>query len=124
MDKRVKSVIDLMNADLQQSLSVSYMAHLVNLSPTRFSHLFKEETGVPPLRYLRTLRMCGAAHLLLSSYLTVKEVMISVGFRDVSHFVRDFKRMYGVTPTEFRLKRLVAPNKKCTTLAGDHAIRQ
>ncbi len=124
MDKRIQSVIDLMKADFQQRFSVTYMAQLVNLSPNRFSHLFKEETGVPPLRYMRSLRMCGAAHLLLSTYLTVKEVMISVGFRDVSHFARDFKRIYGLTPTEFRLRGLATPDKKHTTLARDHAIRQ
>jgi transcriptional regulator GlxA family with amidase domain len=124
MDKRVERVIALMKADLHQGLDIGYMAQTVNLSPNRFSHLFKEETGVSPIRYLRTLRMASAATLLSSSYMSIKEVMARVGFRDVSHFVRDFKRIYGATPTQYRLRKPAAAEKNFTLLARDHVIGQ
>ena len=43
-----------------------------------------------------------SADLLTGTFLSVKEITFEAGFRDESHFVRDFKRIYGMTPTEYR----------------------
>jgi transcriptional regulator GlxA family with amidase domain len=102
MPERVKRVIELMQGDPSRTFSLGEMAESVNLSPPYFCYLFKSVTGVPPARYLKSLRMQGAATLLTTTFLSVKEVVRRVGCTDESHFVRDFKRMYGVTPSEYR----------------------
>jgi AraC-like DNA-binding protein len=102
MDQRVLTVIALMKDDPRRALPISRLAQSVNLSPTRLWYLFKTETGTPPGRYLKTLRMQDAAALLVDTFLSVKEIIARVGFTDESHFVRDFKRVYGATPTEYR----------------------
>lgn len=55
-----------------------------------------------PMHYVRLVRLRQARHLMLQSFLTVKEVMAQSGFSDVSHFVREYKRAYGVTPSQTR----------------------
>ena len=102
MAERVKKVIELMQVDPSRSFSLGQMAESVNLSPPYFCYLFKSVTGVPPARYLKTLRMEQAAILLTTTFLSVKEIVRRVGCTDESHFVRDFKRIYGVTPSEYR----------------------
>lgn len=102
MAERVKRVIELMQGDPSRTFSLGEMAESVNLSPPYFCYLFKSITGVPPARYLKSLRMQQAAILLTTTFLSVKEIVRSVGCTDESHFVRDFKRMYGVTPSEYR----------------------
>src|SRR5690242_10328892 len=102
MAERVKKVIELMQGDPSRSFSLAQMAESVNLSPPYFCYLFKSVTGVPPARYLKTLRMEQAATLLTTTFLSVKEIVRRVGCTDESHFVRDFKRIYGVTPSEYR----------------------
>ncbi|HKQ50961.1 MAG TPA: AraC family transcriptional regulator [Pyrinomonadaceae bacterium] len=102
MDHRVRTVIALMEEHLRQDWPASRWAQFVNISPSRLHQLFKDETGVPPARYLRLLRMGRAKKLLETSYLSVKEVMARVGLADESHFVRDFKRSYGCTPARYR----------------------
>jgi transcriptional regulator GlxA family with amidase domain len=77
----------------------------VNPSSSRFTSLFKSHVGVPPARYLRTLRLELARGLLEQTSLSVKEVMAHVGIRDPSHFTRDFRREYGFVPTEVRRRR-------------------
>ena len=57
---------------------------------------------MPPIRYLRQLRMERAKHLLESSFLSVKEIAFQVGLNDESHFVRDFKSTYGYSPALYR----------------------
>ena len=102
MAERVKRVIERMQGDPSRTFSLREMAESVNLSPPYFCYLFKTITGVPPAKYLKSLRMQQAAVLLRTTFLSVKEVVSRVGFTDESHFVRDFKRMFGVTPSEYR----------------------
>ena len=102
MDRRVQIVIKFMEVYLDRPLSLNDLARSVNLSPWRLSHIFKSETRTPPLQYLRTLRMQQAKVLLETTFLSVKEIMTEVGVRDGSHFVRDFKTTYGLSPTRYR----------------------
>jgi transcriptional regulator GlxA family with amidase domain len=91
-----------MHGDPSRTFSLGEMAESVNLSPPYFCYLFKSITGVPPARYLKSLRLKHAATLLTTTFLSVKEIVRRVGCTDESHFVRDFKRLYGVTPSEYR----------------------
>ena len=102
MDHRVKKVIALMKEYLHRGWPASKLARFVNVSPSRLHQLFKDETGLPPAKYQHLLRMEQAKELLETSYLSVKEVMAQVGVTDESHFVRDFKKSYGVTPAKYR----------------------
>ena len=92
----------MMREDVSGELSLSEFAQSVNLSVWRLCHLFKSDVGVPPMRYLRVLRMERAKDLLESSFLSVKEIGFRVGLTDESHFVRDFKATYGLSPACYR----------------------
>lgn len=91
-----------MREDVSGELCLSEFAQSVNLSVWRLSHLFKIDIGMPPMRYLRLLRMERAKDLLESSFLSVKEIGFRVGLTDESHFVRDFKATYGLSPACYR----------------------
>ena len=92
-----------MREDVRGELSLAEFAQSVNLSVWRLCHIFKSDVGMPPMRYLRGLRMERAKDLLESSFLSVKEIAYRVGLNDESHFVRDFKATYGSSPALYRL---------------------
>jgi AraC-like DNA-binding protein len=102
LDKRVEKILELMKADVRGELTLTEFAHSVNLSVWRLSHIFKSDVGMPPIKYLKVLRMERAKELLESSFLSVKEIAFQVGLSDESHFVRDFKATYGLSPTCYR----------------------
>jgi AraC-like DNA-binding protein len=102
LDKRVEKIIEMMREDVRGELSLSEFAQSVNLSVWRLCHIFKSDVGMPPMRYLRVLRMERAKDLLESSFLSVKEIAYRVGLNDESHFVRDFKATYGSSPACYR----------------------
>jgi AraC-like DNA-binding protein len=102
LDKRVQKIIEMMREDVSGELSLGEFAQSVNLSVWRLCHLFKSDVGMPPMRYLRVLRMERAKDLLESSFLSVKEIGFRVGLTDESHFVRDFKAIYGLSPACYR----------------------
>jgi transcriptional regulator GlxA family with amidase domain len=102
MDRRVGEAIALMRENLHRELSLSEIAQSVNLSSWRLCHLFKAETGTSPTHYLKWLRMQRAKELLETTFLNVREIRNNVGIRDTSHFVRNFKGLYGLSPTQYR----------------------
>jgi len=102
LDKRVETIIEKMREDASGELCLSELAQSVNLSVWRLCHIFKSDVGMPPMRYLRLLRMARAKDLLESSFLSVKEIAYRVGLNDESHFVRDFKSTYGASPACYR----------------------
>ena len=102
MDPRVRTVIELMNERLDRKLSAEVMAESVQLSPSRLRRVFKQETGTSLMRYLRDARMERAKELLETTFVSVKEVAARCGISSVSHFVRDFEKTYGHSPTEHR----------------------
>jgi transcriptional regulator GlxA family with amidase domain len=102
VDKRVEKIIQMMREDVRGELSLADLAQSVNLSVWRLCHIFKSDVGMPPIRYLRQLRMERAKQLLESSFLSVKEIGFQVGLSDESHFVRDFKSIYGFSPALYR----------------------
>jgi transcriptional regulator GlxA family with amidase domain len=102
MDARVQQVISLMHDDLSQDLTLCERAQDVNLTASHLCRLFKAETGVSPARYLKLLRIQKAKNLLETTFLNIKQIMNKVGVNDESHFVRDFKMIYGATPAQYR----------------------
>ncbi len=107
MDERVKAAIVAMTETLKEDLSIDNLSRKVNLSPSRLRELFKKHTGRSPKQYVKKLRMERAEHLLGNTFLSVKEVTFLSGMRDVSHFVNEFKKRHGITPSQFRARRRV-----------------
>ncbi|HKE56517.1 MAG TPA: helix-turn-helix domain-containing protein [Pyrinomonadaceae bacterium] len=104
MDERIKRVIVEMEKHLDSELSLDVLAQSVNLSTSRFRHLFKAETGTTPAQYLKSLRMSRAKKLVETTFLNIKQIMCSIGVRDKRHFAKDFERTYGLTPTQYRAR--------------------
>jgi transcriptional regulator GlxA family with amidase domain len=100
MDQRVCAVITLMNANLNQKLTLREMAMAVGLSTSHLRRLFKAQTGKPLAAYLKDLRLQHSRDLLETTFLSVKQIAARVG-QSANHFVTDFKKLYGVTPARF-----------------------
>jgi AraC-like DNA-binding protein len=109
MDRRIQIVISKIESN--PAVEFSELAALVNLSESRLRHLFKKETGTTYKHHVRDLRLHRAEVMLRKSFLSVKEIASRVGLTSMSHFVRDFKKEYGVSPTVFRLRNGAAGNR-------------
>lgn len=105
MDPRIQRVLDSIDRDLSWSQSLEQMAESVNLSASRFSHLFSSATGQSPGQYVRTIRFERAKNMLETTELKVQDICSTVGIQDASHFVRDFRRVCGLSPVEYRKLR-------------------
>jgi transcriptional regulator GlxA family with amidase domain len=102
VDPRIERALSALHAQPGTAPSIAALARAVNLSTSRFAHLFQEQVGAPPARYLQALRMIRARILIERTSLSIKEVMAQVGCNDPSHFTRDFRRFHGLPPREWR----------------------
>lgn len=98
----VQYVLNIIEHSYNEDLSLSFLADKAGFNASYLSRLFKLETGVGFVQYLREVRMKHACQLLKETRLTNKEVANQVGFWDEKHFRRTFKKDLGVTPSEFR----------------------
>ncbi len=105
LDARVRKVQLLMQHRLHVKLSLRELAAAVSLSASRFSHLFKIQTGISPAQYLKSMRLQKAGDLLEGSHLSIKEVAVHVGLNP-SRFSESFRKIHGVTPLQYRFAAL------------------
>jgi transcriptional regulator GlxA family with amidase domain len=99
---RVSIVIDRVRADLAHAWTVSEMAAVIGVSDGQLRRLFMQHLGATPRQRLCGLRLEAAARLLADPSMRVKEVQVRVGIADASHFCRDFRDRFGVSPSEYR----------------------
>ena len=100
----VKKLLDYITSNLDRQVTLDDLAQSARLSRSRVSYLFRTQTGLSPLQYIKRLRMEKARELLETTSLSVKQIRARVAMRDRSHFVREFKKTYGVTPSQCRSK--------------------
>jgi transcriptional regulator GlxA family with amidase domain len=112
MNPRVQEVVHLIQQDLSRKVSLEEMAQAVNISAAHLRTLFKSEIGMTPIQYQKKLRLLEARRLLESTFLNVQEIMVRVGLSDDSHFVRDFKKLYGLTPAQYRARHQATEKEK------------
>lgn len=84
-------------------LNMSWMARQVSfVSASQLNRLFRTKCGCAPARYLKQVRLERAAQLLQSSAEPVARIARQVGYRNSSHFVRDFRQKLLMTPLQYR----------------------
>ncbi len=83
-------------------LSLADAAGVANFSECRFSTIFKQETGYKFTEYLTKVRLAKAAELLKTTTKQAAEISEDVGYNDSHYFSYIFKKVNGITPTQFR----------------------
>ena len=106
IDRRLRRAVELMDAHLDQELSLADLADAVSLSPSHFAHLFRELIGLTPHGYLTNLRLERARGLLVETDLSITEIATRVGFRSPSHFATAFRTVTGASPRAYRMSAL------------------
>ncbi|WP_127582724.1 AraC family transcriptional regulator [Paenibacillus koleovorans] len=99
--EQVERTIQWLRLQYAQPISIQQISQALGYHRTHLSKMFKQYTGMAPMQYLLKIRM-DRAKLLLQEELTIEQVASSVGFADALYFSKQFKKWFGVTPTDFR----------------------
>ncbi|MGI9355927.1 MAG: GlxA family transcriptional regulator [Rhizobiaceae bacterium] len=102
---RILSIIEMMEANLSEPLTLVEIARYAGLSRRQIERLFRQHMGRSPARYYLEIRLDRARHLLLQSSLPVVEVAVACGFVSASHFSKCYRELYGKSPQQERAGR-------------------
>jgi len=98
---KVQAALDYLHANFHRPCSTETLAALVYLHPVYFARVFKQAMGCTPHTYLIKLRIQHAKRLIMNSDLSFTQVAEEVGFKSIHQFSRTFKRIEGLTPSEY-----------------------
>ena len=100
--RQLGRVLELIEARLDQRLTLAELAAAAGLSPSHFKPLFKASTGLAPHQYVIRRRVERARVLLLDGRLPMAQVALDAGFAHQSHMARAMRRILGTTPGALR----------------------
>jgi AraC-like DNA-binding protein len=103
--QRFAPILQYIEGNYQEELSVDSLAAMAELSRFHFSRLFKELTGRTVTEYVNGMRIGRAEYLLYNTSMSVSEIAVAAGFHDIYYFSRLFKKLKKVAPTEMRRHR-------------------
>ena len=94
--------IRLMRENLHRTVTLRELAQNLSLSPARFSALFRERMGIPPVEHHIRLRIQSACHELDATSSSIKEIASQLGYDDPYYFSRIFRKIIGISPLAYR----------------------
>lgn len=114
-DPRILAAIEAIRSKLDGAVSLNEVAKAAHLSPSRFRHLFVEETGMPLRTYLLWRRLLYVWELLMQGA-TYSTAAHAAGFADSAHLSRTARTMFGVAPSMLQMSgplssRMRAPSR-------------
>ncbi|MCQ2506384.1 MAG: AraC family transcriptional regulator [Lachnospiraceae bacterium] len=108
----VNQIISFLHNNYDKKISLDQIAHNMYLSPVYISKLFKEETGESPINHLIKIRIGKACELLENMDSgNVRMIAEAVGYEDVYHFSKLFKKYMGVSPQTYRRNSFLEKNQ-------------
>ncbi len=102
MDGRIFLFKEQLLNNFQQQWTIEKMAETVGLSVPHFQKIFKTNVGTPPMTFLQNVRLDKSRELLETTFKNISEIRFETRMPNDSHFTRDFKKKFGVSPTAYR----------------------
>lgn len=113
---RIEKSLSFIANNIKQEISVSDLAAIENLSPSRYRYLFKECTRKSPKEYLTHIRMQQACDMLTMTTFSITDIAEKTGYKNILYFCRIFKQYTGMTASEFRKRSI---SKDGTSINND-----
>lgn len=101
-DGKIRKVHEFIKANFQKDITLEMAAEEIGFSPQYLSRVFKEETGMNFVEFITEKRIAFAKELLRNGNRNIKEVGNAAGYSDTNYFCRIFKKVTGMTPTQYK----------------------
>lgn len=103
-DELVKQAQHYIEKNIEEKISIDSLCQKFSVARRNFDRRFTKATGNSPLEYMQRVKIEAAKRALETTIKNVNEVMFDVGYNDIKAFREVFKRITGLTPTDYKLK--------------------
>ncbi|MFI2437088.1 helix-turn-helix domain-containing protein [Streptomyces sp. NPDC018960] len=118
MRTEIERVVQGIRERYEEPLSLHDLGEIARLTPFHMARVFREETGLPPARFLTAVRLEEAKRLLLCTNDSIADISIRVGYASIGAFTTRFSKTFGVSPGQYR--RLSSLGPDAVRFAGGH----
>lgn len=98
----LQSIMQYLDEHFMEPLHLQELGERFHISQYYLSHIFKEETGLSPMKYVMYRKIGESQNMLMNSNLPIGAISETLGFNDNCHFSTTFKKYVGLTPTQYR----------------------
>lgn len=106
IERQIKQAVRWLSYQYAQQISIEDLARSLGYHRTHLSKMFKQVTGISPMQFLLKVRMERAKELLNGEiHLSIDQVASSVGYSDALYFSKQFRKTFGLSPSEYRLQK-------------------
>ena len=106
----VNEIINTIRSAYTEPFSLSVISKKYYLSVEHIIRIFKQATGETPYHYYRKYKLVQAEQMLIYSDTAIKEIALTLGYTHTASFCSQFKKMFGVSPSEYRRSNKVYQN--------------
>lgn len=103
-ESRIYPVHKFIINNFKNEISLAMVSEIANMNPSAFSRYFKKIQGITFIQYVNNIRVGYACKLLIREEMNIIEICLESGFNNLSNFNRHFRKMYKMSPKEYRLK--------------------
>lgn len=119
----VSQAIAYIRNHISEPLQADAVARYVGLNRSYLSTLFKQHTGLSPLKYIQKFRLTKAQHLLESSQLSVSAIAYSCGYQQPESLIKLFRQQYGMSPSAYRKMTRAQTDSATKKFKEDSSVR-
>ena len=101
-NKRIATIHEYLMNNYREEVNLKALADLVNMAEGSLCRFFRENMGVTIFEYLNQIKIELACNLLMDNELSIIEIGFDSGFNNLSHFNKQFKRIIGMPPSQYR----------------------
>ena len=99
---KIQEAVNYIYENYDKDLNMAVVSNYVSMNYSLFSYVFKQYTGKNFVNYLKEIRVEQAQKLLINTEMRIIEISRKVGYENEKHFMKLFRSMCGVSPTEYR----------------------
>lgn len=103
---KFKKILDYIEEHYKESISLDDMAAVSEITPQYLCRYFREMSGMTPTKYLNYYRIERACEQLVTSSVSVTDAALENGFNDISYFIKTFRKQKGVTPHQYKKRKV------------------
>ena len=101
-EQQIKKIIEFINNNYTSSdLTIKKIADAFFFNQAYLTRIFKESTGISPMKYIIVLRMRRAVELLEKRTFSISQIAYALGYKNQFYFSKEFKRFFGVQPSKY-----------------------
>jgi len=101
-ETKINNICSWIDENIGEDLNIDRIASLFGMSRSLLTKEFRKHTNTSIVEYINTRKLQKAGSILVSTDMSITEASLESGFPSIGNFYRQFKELYGVTPTEFK----------------------